>query len=93
VEGARGKGDCQVCLSMYSITENIYYWQLSSVALLLQPEPVSHRIIQGNDCVFSPSVLSSFGLPLSPTCLLVTVTEARSYFASTIRNLAECMGI
>jgi hypothetical protein len=33
---------------MYSITENIYYSQLSSVAILLQPEPVSHRIIQGN---------------------------------------------
>jgi hypothetical protein len=29
-----------VCLSMYSITENIYYSQLSSVAILLQPEPV-----------------------------------------------------
>jgi hypothetical protein len=27
-----------VCLSMYSITENIYYSQLSSVATLLQPE-------------------------------------------------------
>jgi hypothetical protein len=27
------------CLSMYSITENIYYSQLSSVAILLQPEP------------------------------------------------------
>jgi hypothetical protein len=26
-------------LSMYSITENIYYSQLSSVAILLQPEP------------------------------------------------------
>jgi hypothetical protein len=35
---------------MYSITENIYYSQLSSVAILLQPEPVSHRIIQGNYC-------------------------------------------
>jgi hypothetical protein len=40
-------------LSMYSITENIYYSQLSSVAVLLQPEPVSHRIVQGNDCVLS----------------------------------------
>jgi hypothetical protein len=48
-----------VCLSMYSITENIYYSQLSSVAILLLPEPVSHRIIQGNDCVLSPYVLSS----------------------------------
>jgi hypothetical protein len=28
-----------VCLSMYSITENIYYSQLSSVAILLQREP------------------------------------------------------
>jgi hypothetical protein len=71
-----------VCLSMYSITDNIYYSQLSSVAILLQPEPVSHRIIQGKDCVFSPSVLSSCGLPLPPTCQLLTVSEARSYFAS-----------
>jgi hypothetical protein len=44
---------------MYSITENIYCSQLSSVAILLQPEPVSHSIIQGKDCVFSPYVLSS----------------------------------
>jgi hypothetical protein len=75
-----------VCLSMYSITENIYYSQLSSVAILLQPEPVSHRTIQANVCVFSPSVLSSFGLPLPPTCLLLTVSEAGSYFASTISD-------
>jgi hypothetical protein len=66
------------CLSMYSITENIHYSQLSSVAKL-----VSHRIIQANDCVFSSSVLSSFGLPLPLTCLLLTVREARSYFVST----------
>jgi hypothetical protein len=72
------------CLSMYSIAENIYYSQLSSVAILLQPEPVSHSIIQGKDCVLSPYVLSSCGLPLPPTCLLLTVNEARSYFALTI---------
>jgi hypothetical protein len=71
-------------LSMYSITENIYYSQLSSVAILLQPEPVSHRIIQGKDCVLSPYVLSPCGLPFHPTCLLVTVNEARGYFTSTI---------
>jgi hypothetical protein len=65
--------------SMYSITENIYYSQLSSVAILLQPEPVSHRIIQGKDWVLYPYVLSSCGLPLPSTCLLVTVNEARSY--------------
>jgi hypothetical protein len=46
-----------------------------------------HRITQGNDCVFSPSVLLSFGLPLPPTCLLLTVSEARSYFAYTILNV------
>jgi hypothetical protein len=51
-------------LNMYSITENIYYSQLSSVAILLQPAPVSHRIIQGNDCVLSPFVLS---LSVSPS--------------------------
>jgi hypothetical protein len=32
-------------------------------------------------------VLSSCGLPLPPTCLLVTVNEARCYFASTILEL------
>jgi hypothetical protein len=81
----RGARLSTVCLSMYIITENIYYSQMSSVAILLQTEPVSHRIIQGNDCVFSPSVLASFGLPLPPTCLVLTVSEARSYFASAIR--------
>jgi hypothetical protein len=38
----KGKGKARrrrVCLSMYSITENIYFSQLSSVAILLQPEP------------------------------------------------------
>jgi hypothetical protein len=79
----------RVCLSMYSITENIYYSQLSSIAILLQPEPVSRRVIQGKDWVLSPDVLSSCGLPLLPTCLLVTVNEARSYFASTIPGVCR----
>jgi hypothetical protein len=38
----KSKGEARwptVCLSMYSITENIYYSQLSSVELLLQSEP------------------------------------------------------
>jgi hypothetical protein len=68
----KGKGEARrrrVCLSMYSIIENIYYSQLSSFVLLLQPETVSHRIIQGKDWVLSPYVLSSCGFPLSPTCL------------------------
>jgi hypothetical protein len=84
-------------LSMYSVTENIYYSQLSSVEILLQPEPVSHRVIQGNDCFLSPYVLSSCGLPLPPTCLLLTVSEARSYFASTVQvvfsSKVECFFI
>jgi hypothetical protein len=72
-----------VCLSMYSITENIYYLQLSSVAILLQPEPVftSYSTREG---LGSPHVLSPCGLPLPSTCLRVTVNEARNYFASTI---------
>jgi hypothetical protein len=37
MERARGERDCQQY--MYSTTENIYYSQLSSVAVLLQPEP------------------------------------------------------
>jgi hypothetical protein len=93
----KGKGGARrrrVCLSMYSITENIYYSQLSSVAILLQPEPASHRIIPGKDWVLSPYVLSSCGLSLPPTCLLLTVNEARSYFASTvpIRHYRQCLG-
>jgi hypothetical protein len=72
---------------MYSITENIYYSQLSSVAILLQLEPVSHRIVQGKDWVLSLHVLSPCGLPLPPTCILVTVNEARSCFASTIDTM------
>jgi hypothetical protein len=39
VKGKRGARLSTVCLSMYSITENIYYSQLSSVTILLQPEP------------------------------------------------------
>jgi hypothetical protein len=72
---------------MYSITGNIYYSQLSSVAILLQPEPVSHRIVQRKYWVLSPHTLSPCGLPLPPTCLLITVNEARSYFASTTVQL------
>jgi hypothetical protein len=49
----RGAWLLRVCLSMYSITENIYCSQLSSVAILLKPEPVSHRIVQVNDCFLS----------------------------------------
>jgi hypothetical protein len=41
----RGAGLSTVCLSMYSITENIYCSQLSSVAILLQPEPKCFRVI------------------------------------------------
>jgi hypothetical protein len=79
----RGARLSTVCLSMYSITENIYYSQLYSVAILLQPERVSHRIIQRKHCVLSLCVLSSCCLPLLK-CLLPTANEARCYFASTI---------
>jgi hypothetical protein len=34
-------------------------------------------------------MISSCGLPLPPTCLLLTVSEARSYFASSIRYLGR----
>jgi hypothetical protein len=71
---------------MYSITENIYYSQLSSVAILLQPETNCFTSYNTRKalCSLSLSVLSSCGLPLPPTCLLLTANEARSYFASTI---------
>jgi hypothetical protein len=65
-DGMAAGGDAMAnSLSTCSITENIYYSQLS-VAILLQPEPVSHCIIEVKDCVLSPSVLSSCGLPSLP---------------------------
>jgi hypothetical protein len=79
-----------VCLSMYSVTENIYYSQLSSVAILLQAEPncfTSHNTRKGL-CFLSLCAVV-FRPPLPPTCLLLTVSEARSYFASTINQGQE----
>jgi hypothetical protein len=84
----RGEGGARwptVCLSMYSITENIYYSQLSSVAILLQPEPncfTSYSTSKGL-CSLALCAIVLQSPPLPPTCLLVTVNEARSYFAST----------
>jgi hypothetical protein len=78
---------------MYSITEIIYYSQLSSVAILLQPEPncfTSYNTRKG--WVLSPYVLSPCGLLLPSTCLLVTVNEARSYFAFTITSVLVVLG-
>jgi hypothetical protein len=46
----------------------------------------SHRILQGSDWDLSPHMLSPCGLTLSPTCLLVTVNESRSYFVSNIHS-------
>jgi hypothetical protein len=74
-----------VCLSMYSITENIYYSQLSSVTIFLQPEPNCCTSYNTRTGFCSLSLLSSCGLRLPPTCLVLTVKGARSYFASTIR--------
>jgi hypothetical protein len=85
---SKGGAQCPtVCLSMYSITENIYYSQLSSVAILLQPEPKCFTSYNTRKGLRSLSVLSSCGLPLPPTCLLLTANEARSYFASTILSV------
>jgi hypothetical protein len=50
---------------------------------------VSHRIIQIKYWVLCHYVLSSSGLHLPPTCLLGTVNEARSYFASTIQYILK----
>jgi hypothetical protein len=90
MERARGKHDGEVCLSTYSITENIktltahncpplrYFCSLNVT--------VSHCILKWNYFDLSPHVLSPCSLPLPPTCLLATVNEARSYFAPTIRR-------
>jgi hypothetical protein len=45
---------------------------------------ISHPIVQGRIPVISLYVLSLRGLPLALTCVVVTVNEARSYFASTV---------
>jgi hypothetical protein len=68
---------------MYSITENIYCSQLSSVAILLQPEPVSHRIMQGNDCFLSLCAIV-FRSPPASHVSSSNVSEAHSYFASAV---------
>jgi hypothetical protein len=73
-------------LHMYSITENIYYSQLSSVTILLQPEHVFTSYSTRKNWVLSVNVLSPCGLLLPPTCLLVAAKEARSYFASTVHK-------
>jgi hypothetical protein len=52
MESARGEDDGEVCLSMYTITENIYYSQLSSFAILLQPE---------TNCLTSYSTMKGLG--------------------------------
>jgi hypothetical protein len=77
-------------LSMYGITENIYCSQLSSVAILLQTEPNCFTSYNTRKGLGSRSLcaISSCGLSLPPTCLLVTVNEARSYFASTVSYIA-----
>jgi hypothetical protein len=85
MERARGSAMTTVGPSMYSITENIYYSQLSSVAILLQPEThcfTSYNTRKGLCSLSCAIVLRS---PLPPTCLLLTANEAHSYFASTIR--------
>jgi hypothetical protein len=55
MEWARGKHDGRESwLSMYSITEDIFYSQLSSVALLLQPEPNSFTSYSTRKVLGSP---------------------------------------
>jgi hypothetical protein len=71
-------------LSMYSITENIYYSQLSSVAILLQPERNCFTSYNTKKGLGSLSLCAIALLSSPPTCLLVTVNEARSYVASAI---------
>jgi hypothetical protein len=86
----KGKGEAQwrrVCLSMYSITENIYY---STAVLRCATSAAWTSFTSYNtskDCVLCPYVLSFCGLPLPPTCLHVRVNEARIYFASTVTHV------
>jgi hypothetical protein len=77
----KGKAEARrrgVCLSMYSITENIYYSQLSSVSLLLQPERncfTSYNIRKGM-CSLS---LCAIVLRFTPPSHLSTCNGQRSW--------------
>jgi hypothetical protein len=67
MERARGERDGQLSEHVYSITENIYYSQLSSDAILLQPEPncfTSHNTRKGL-CYFSLCAIVLRSLPPS----------------------------
>jgi hypothetical protein len=68
---------------MYSITENIYYSQLSSVAILLQPEPNCFTSYNTRKGLCSLS-LCAVVLRFPPQCHADKISEARSYFASTV---------
>jgi hypothetical protein len=75
-------------VSLLRKRNNVLLSHCCSSANVIEPrEPhTCNSIIQGKDWVLSPYVLSSCGLPLPLTSLLVTVNEARSYFASTIHG-------
>jgi hypothetical protein len=90
----------RVCLSMYSITENIYYTQLSSVALLLQPERncfTSYNTWEGLDsfslCAIAlrspPPQVSTCNGQRSPQlfCVHYTVIHIRTY---ACMHVSEC---
>jgi hypothetical protein len=73
----KGKGEARWrSLSMYSITENIYYSQLSSAALPLQPEPdfTSYNTRKG----FGYISLYAIVLRSSPPSHVSTCTSQRS---------------
>jgi hypothetical protein len=76
----RGKGEVQwrrVCLSMYSITENICYTQLSSVAILLQLEPNCFTSYNTKKGLGSVS-LCAIVMPSSPSSHVYTCNSQRS---------------
>jgi hypothetical protein len=72
-------------LSLYSITENIYYSQLSSVTILLQPEPncfISYNTRKG---LRSVSLYAIVLQSSTPSHVSTSNGKAHSYFASNIR--------
>jgi hypothetical protein len=79
----RGSAMSNVCLSMYSITENIYYSQLSSVAIVLQPEPNCFTSYNTRKALCSLSLslslsLCAVALPSSPSSHVSTSNGQRS---------------
>jgi hypothetical protein len=63
-------------MQAHALTRTCYFYSSNVI--------ISYLIVYKEGLVISPYVLSLRGLPLPPTCVFVTVIQARSYVASTV---------